>query len=168
MDFFGVQSVDTVGRCTSYLLAGPTCLWCLVNHEVLCQLEIMYYLKAKVKGISWQPADQPIENMAATVPPICKHVCTSALIWDKFNVQIYWSTYYNLFLHITILVQSSIFKSMGTHYYSLLQNAFLLETEWSSFSSSQIQCSIITTQLHIISNSIPTQSTLFLKFVAAL
>ncbi len=26
-DFFGVQSVDTVGRCTtSYLLAGPVCL----------------------------------------------------------------------------------------------------------------------------------------------
>jgi hypothetical protein len=30
--FFGVQSVDTVGRCTpSYLLAGPACLWCLVS-----------------------------------------------------------------------------------------------------------------------------------------
>jgi hypothetical protein len=29
--FFGVQSVDTVGRCTtSYLLVGPMCLWCLV------------------------------------------------------------------------------------------------------------------------------------------
>jgi hypothetical protein len=30
--FFGVQSVDTVGRCTtsSYLLAGPACLWRLV------------------------------------------------------------------------------------------------------------------------------------------
>ncbi len=28
---FGVQSVDTVGRCTtSYLLAGSACLWCLV------------------------------------------------------------------------------------------------------------------------------------------
>jgi hypothetical protein len=28
---FGVQSVDTVDRwTTSYLLAGPTCLWCLV------------------------------------------------------------------------------------------------------------------------------------------
>jgi hypothetical protein len=26
-NFFGVQSVDTVGRCiTSYLLAGPACL----------------------------------------------------------------------------------------------------------------------------------------------
>jgi hypothetical protein len=25
--FFGVQSVDTIGRCTtSYLLAGPACL----------------------------------------------------------------------------------------------------------------------------------------------
>jgi hypothetical protein len=31
-DCFGVQSVDTVSRCTtSYLLAGPACLWCLVN-----------------------------------------------------------------------------------------------------------------------------------------
>jgi hypothetical protein len=30
--FFGVQSVDTVGRCTtSYLLAGPVCVWCLVS-----------------------------------------------------------------------------------------------------------------------------------------
>ncbi len=29
--FFGVESVDTAGRCTtSYLLAGPACLWCLV------------------------------------------------------------------------------------------------------------------------------------------
>jgi hypothetical protein len=29
--FFGVQIVDTVGRCTtSYLLAGPACSWCLV------------------------------------------------------------------------------------------------------------------------------------------
>jgi hypothetical protein len=29
--FFGVQSVDTVGRCTtSYLLTRPACLWCLV------------------------------------------------------------------------------------------------------------------------------------------
>jgi hypothetical protein len=29
--FFGVPSVDTVGRCTaSYLLAGPACLWRLV------------------------------------------------------------------------------------------------------------------------------------------
>jgi hypothetical protein len=29
--FFGVQSVDIVGRCTtSYLLPGPACLWCLV------------------------------------------------------------------------------------------------------------------------------------------
>ncbi len=29
--FFGVQSVDAVGRCTtSYLLTGPACLWCLV------------------------------------------------------------------------------------------------------------------------------------------
>jgi hypothetical protein len=29
--FFGVQSVNIVGRCTiSYLLAGPVCLWCLV------------------------------------------------------------------------------------------------------------------------------------------
>jgi len=29
---FGVESVDTVGRCTtSYLLAGPVCLRCLVN-----------------------------------------------------------------------------------------------------------------------------------------
>jgi hypothetical protein len=112
--FFWCQSVDTVGRCTtSYLLAGPACLRCLVNHEVLHQLEIMYYLKAKVKGISWQPAHQPIANMAATVPPICKHVCTSALIWDKFNVQIYWSTYYNLFLHVTIMVQSSIFQIYG-------------------------------------------------------
>jgi hypothetical protein len=144
---------------TSYLLAGPACLWCLVNHEVLHQLENMYYLKVKVKGISWQPAHQPIENMAATVPPICKHVCTSALM-DEFNVQIYWSTDDNLFWHVIFMVQSSIFKSMGTHYYSLLQNAFLLETEWDSFSSSQIQCSVITTQLHIISNSIPTQSTL--------
>jgi len=39
--FFGVQSVDTVGRCTtSYLLAGPACLWCLVlfspKHSCLC------------------------------------------------------------------------------------------------------------------------------------
>jgi hypothetical protein len=31
MDCFGVQSVDTISRCTSsYLLAGPACLWCLV------------------------------------------------------------------------------------------------------------------------------------------
>jgi hypothetical protein len=31
MDFFGVQSVETVGRCTTYyLLAGPACLWCIV------------------------------------------------------------------------------------------------------------------------------------------
>ncbi len=31
MDFFGVQSVDTVDRCaTSYVLAGPACFWCLV------------------------------------------------------------------------------------------------------------------------------------------
>jgi len=31
MDFFGVLSVNTVGRCaTSYLLAGLACLWCLV------------------------------------------------------------------------------------------------------------------------------------------
>ncbi len=31
MDCFGVQSVDPVGRCTtSYLLAGPLCLQCLV------------------------------------------------------------------------------------------------------------------------------------------
>jgi WD40 repeat protein len=30
--FFGVQSVDKVGRCTtSDLLAGPACLWCLVE-----------------------------------------------------------------------------------------------------------------------------------------
>ncbi len=29
-----VQSVDTVGRCTtSYLLAGPVCLWCL---HIMC------------------------------------------------------------------------------------------------------------------------------------
>ncbi len=29
--FFGVRTVDTVGRCTtSCLLAGPECLWCLV------------------------------------------------------------------------------------------------------------------------------------------
>ncbi len=27
---FGVQSVDTVGKCISYGLAGPACLWCLV------------------------------------------------------------------------------------------------------------------------------------------
>ncbi len=32
--FFDIQSVDTVGRCTtSYLLAGPVCLWCLVCFE---------------------------------------------------------------------------------------------------------------------------------------
>jgi len=31
LDCFGVQNVNTVGRCTtSYLLAGPACLWCLV------------------------------------------------------------------------------------------------------------------------------------------
>jgi hypothetical protein len=31
-NFFGVQTVDAVSRCTtSYLLAGPACLWCLVN-----------------------------------------------------------------------------------------------------------------------------------------
>jgi len=31
MDFFGVESVDEVGRCTtSYPLAGPACLRCLV------------------------------------------------------------------------------------------------------------------------------------------
>ncbi len=31
--FFGVQSVDTVGRCTtSYLLAWPACLWRLVGN----------------------------------------------------------------------------------------------------------------------------------------
>ncbi len=30
-DCFGVHRVDTVSRCTtSYLLAGPACLWCLV------------------------------------------------------------------------------------------------------------------------------------------
>jgi hypothetical protein len=30
--FLGVQSVDTVGRCTtSYLLTGLACLWCLVG-----------------------------------------------------------------------------------------------------------------------------------------
>jgi hypothetical protein len=29
--FFGVQSVDTGGRCaTSYLMVGPACLWCLI------------------------------------------------------------------------------------------------------------------------------------------
>jgi hypothetical protein len=29
--FLGVQSVNTLSRCTtSYLLAGPACLWCLV------------------------------------------------------------------------------------------------------------------------------------------
>jgi hypothetical protein len=29
--FFGVQSVDTGGRCTTfYLMAGPACLWCLI------------------------------------------------------------------------------------------------------------------------------------------
>jgi hypothetical protein len=35
--FLGVQSVDTVGRCTtSYLVAGPARLWCLVSfHFVL-------------------------------------------------------------------------------------------------------------------------------------
>jgi hypothetical protein len=34
----GVQSVDTLGRCTtSYLLAGPVCLWCLVlEHMSVC------------------------------------------------------------------------------------------------------------------------------------
>ncbi len=32
MNFFGVQSVDTVGRCTtSSLLVGPAWLWCLVK-----------------------------------------------------------------------------------------------------------------------------------------
>ncbi len=31
MDCFGVQSMDTVGRCTtSYLFAAPACLWCFV------------------------------------------------------------------------------------------------------------------------------------------
>jgi len=31
-NFFGVQTVDAVSRCTtSYPLAGPACLWCLVN-----------------------------------------------------------------------------------------------------------------------------------------
>jgi hypothetical protein len=31
MDCFGVQSEDTVRRCTKYyLLAGPACLWCLL------------------------------------------------------------------------------------------------------------------------------------------
>jgi hypothetical protein len=34
--FLGVQSVDTVSRCTtSYLLAGPACLWCLVGLALL-------------------------------------------------------------------------------------------------------------------------------------
>jgi hypothetical protein len=34
--FFGVQSVDTVSRCTtSNLLAGPACLWCLVGLALL-------------------------------------------------------------------------------------------------------------------------------------
>jgi len=37
--FFGVQSVDTVGRCTtSYLLAGPACSWCLVFLPNCCNL----------------------------------------------------------------------------------------------------------------------------------
>jgi hypothetical protein len=32
---FGVQSVDTVDRCTTfYLLAGPMCLRCLVFHSI--------------------------------------------------------------------------------------------------------------------------------------
>jgi len=36
--FFGVQSVSTVGRCTtSFLLAGPVCLWCLV-YLLFCYL----------------------------------------------------------------------------------------------------------------------------------
>jgi hypothetical protein len=34
MDFFGVPSVDTIGRCTaSYLLAGPVHLRCLVLYR---------------------------------------------------------------------------------------------------------------------------------------
>jgi hypothetical protein len=47
--FLGVHSVDTVGTCTtSYLLAGPACLWCLVmlwnrpwkNHHHLKQQQL--------------------------------------------------------------------------------------------------------------------------------
>jgi hypothetical protein len=38
-NFLGVQTVDELSRCTtSYPLAGPTCLWCLVNfhaHPIL-------------------------------------------------------------------------------------------------------------------------------------
>ncbi len=34
--FFSVQSVETVGRyTTSYLLAGPACLWYLFDHQLL-------------------------------------------------------------------------------------------------------------------------------------
>jgi len=34
--FLVFRSVDTVGRCTtSYLLAGPTCLWCLVSFHIV-------------------------------------------------------------------------------------------------------------------------------------
>ncbi len=41
LDCFGVQSVDTVGRCTtSYLLAGPACLWCLV---LLCNSSVKIF-----------------------------------------------------------------------------------------------------------------------------
>jgi hypothetical protein len=48
MDFFDFQSVDTVYRCTtSYLLAGPACLRCLVATIAIISLYRILEAKAQ-------------------------------------------------------------------------------------------------------------------------
>jgi hypothetical protein len=45
--FFGVQSVDTVGRwTTSYLLTGLVCLWCLVCNNFYSLITIFRFFSA--------------------------------------------------------------------------------------------------------------------------
>ncbi len=75
--FWGVQSVDTVGRCTTStsddLLAGPMCLWCLVlffrKNSQMGDTKLSTYVKFLVKIILLFLKNNKKENSSPNFSP---------------------------------------------------------------------------------------------------